>query len=105
MLDALEAGDRTRAGELLLESHRSLRDDFEVSLPELDAVVRISAEEGSLGGRLMGAGFGGCTIHLVPPEAGQDWERRVSSRYRRLCGIEPCVYPVRLSRSAYAREL
>ena len=63
---ALEAGDGGRCGELLKESHRSLRDDFEVSTPEVDAIVeRAWAIPGCVGARIMGAGFGGSILALV----------------------------------------
>jgi galactokinase len=63
---ALEAGDLERVGEILRAGHRSLRDDYEVSIPELDALCEIADETpGVYGSRLTGAGFGGCTLHLV----------------------------------------
>jgi galactokinase len=63
---ALEAGDDARCGELLKASHLSLRDDFEVSTPEVDAIVdRAWAIPGCLGARIMGAGFGGSVLALV----------------------------------------
>lgn len=65
---ALAASDLARAGALLREGHASLRDDFEVSVPELDALCEIAdAAPGCFGSRLTGAGFGGCTLHLVDP--------------------------------------
>jgi galactokinase len=66
---ALAQGDLAAAGALLREGHRSLRDDFEVSTPELDALCAIGdALPGVYGSRLTGAGFGGCSVHLVDPE-------------------------------------
>jgi len=66
----LRAGDARRLGHLLSESHRSLRDDFEVSSPELDAVVAAAeAFPGCLGARMMGAGFGGSVLALVEAAA------------------------------------
>ncbi|MGI8492333.1 MAG: galactokinase [Acidimicrobiales bacterium] len=63
---ALSAGDPASAGRLMVDSHRSLRDDFEVSTPELDRVVeRLMAVPGVYGARLTGAGFGGCAVALV----------------------------------------
>jgi galactokinase len=63
---ALEAEDGARCGELLKASHRSLRDDFEVSTPEVDAIVeRAWTSPGCLGARIMGAGFGGSVLALV----------------------------------------
>ncbi|MDQ2678128.1 MAG: galactokinase [Actinomycetota bacterium] len=65
---ALVDGDLTTAGAAMNESHRSLRDDFEVSTPALDALVaRLLATDGVLGARLTGAGFGGCVVALTRP--------------------------------------
>lgn len=59
---ALVAGDGRRLGRLMSESHASLRDDYEVSTPELDALVTALEGAGALGARLTGAGFGGCVV-------------------------------------------
>jgi galactokinase len=76
---ALEAGERSRLGELLKASHRSLRDDFEVSTPVVDALVeRAWAAPGCLGARIMGAGFGGSILALL--DAGAE------SRFREAMG-------------------
>jgi galactokinase len=66
---ALRAGDFATLGRLMDASHASLRDDYDVSSPELDAFVEIAREMGAIGARLTGAGFGGCAIALVSPEA------------------------------------
>jgi galactokinase len=67
---ALRAGDLAAAGEHMVASHRSLRDDFEVSTPALDALVdRLMATPGVHGARLTGAGFGGCAVALCEPGA------------------------------------
>src|SRR6185312_16126726 len=64
-VDAIEGNDMERLGELMRGSHASLRDQFEVSSPELEALVEIAESvPGVLGSRLTGAGFGGCTITL-----------------------------------------
>ncbi len=65
-VEALRAGDTASLGALMQASHRSLRDDFEVSCPELDLCVNAATGAGALGARLTGAGFGGCVIALVP---------------------------------------
>src|SRR5207237_331063 len=62
--DALRRGNVERCGELMLESHASLRDDFGVSTVELDALVERLVEAGAYGARLTGAGFGGCAVAL-----------------------------------------
>jgi galactokinase len=67
---ALRAGDLPAAGRLMADSHASLRDDFEVSTPELDRLVaRLSERPGVFGARLTGAGFGGCVVALARPGA------------------------------------
>jgi galactokinase len=68
--DALESNDLARAGALMVESHASLRDDYEVSTPALDALVEsLCATDGVHGARLTGAGFGGCVVALTEPGA------------------------------------
>ncbi|MGH7882365.1 MAG: galactokinase [Candidatus Dormibacteraceae bacterium] len=75
MVDALKAVDQDKIGELLQASHRSLRDDFEVSTPEIDALAeRIWAVPGCLGARIMGAGFGGSILAVL--RRGDDSELR-----------------------------
>jgi galactokinase len=67
---AVESGDIARAGALMVESHTSLRDDYEVSTPTLDALVEsLRATDGVYGARLTGAGFGGCVVALTEPGA------------------------------------
>jgi galactokinase len=65
MVDACEAGDIGRMGELMLASHASLRDDFAVSTPQLDALVEAFVAAGASGARLTGAGFGGCVVAVT----------------------------------------
>ncbi len=64
-VEALRAGDFRDLGRLMYASHASMRDDFEISTPELDAFVELAKESGAQGARLTGAGFGGCAIALV----------------------------------------
>ncbi|MBO9520995.1 MAG: galactokinase [Nocardioidaceae bacterium] len=66
--DAVRDRDWKSAGTLMTASHASLRDDFEVSCPELDTVVDVALEHGALGARMTGGGFGGAAIVLVPEE-------------------------------------
>lgn len=63
---ALKEKNYQKFGQLMVESHKSLRDDFEVSCPEVDSLVRLALQvDGVLGSRMTGAGFGGCTVTLV----------------------------------------
>jgi galactokinase len=92
---ALEAVDLDRLGDLLRASHASLRDVYEVSTPELDALVEIAVGvAGVIGARMTGAGFGGCTVNLIRPDAFEDLERAVMSTYPARSGLAPTVIPV-----------
>jgi len=96
MVDALTAGDLAAVGRLFAESHASLRDRFEVSSPELDAMVDIAAGvPGVVAARMTGAGFGGCTVNLVRPAAVDALRDAVERRYPALTGLTPRVLPVR----------
>ena len=64
-VEALRRHDFTRFGQLMYASHRSMRDDYEISTPELDTFVELAAKSGASGARLTGAGFGGCAIALI----------------------------------------
>jgi galactokinase len=65
-VELLRSGDLDRLGPLLAASHASLRDDYEVSSPELDAAVQAAVDAGAVGARMTGAGFGGSALALVP---------------------------------------
>ena len=100
---ALESGDVARFGELMLESHESLRNDYEVSCQELDLMVEIaSGQEGVLGARMTGGGFGGCTINLVKAGASANFRQRVSETYQAVTGHRPDVYITNASEGAGA---
>ena len=68
-------------GDLMNDSHISCRDLFECSCPELDSLVKSSLSSGAIGSRLTGAGWGGCTISLVPEEAVEEYKERMSQLY------------------------
>jgi len=90
---ALKAGDIEHFGRLMNESHDSLRDDYEVSGPELDLLVRIArGVPGVLGSRLTGAGFGGCTVTLARPEAVEPLRAAVLGRYEKKTGLAPRIW-------------
>jgi galactokinase len=91
---ALAGGDASEAGALMLASHRSLRDDFAVSIPELDRLVELSVEAGAYGARLTGAGFGGCIVALAPRDELPQLAANVTDRYRAETGREPHAFAV-----------
>lgn len=94
-IQVLEAGDLKGFGNLMNESHRSLREDFEVSCKELDLLVALAqAHEGVLGARLTGAGFGGCTVNLVDESQVADFIRCVGETYRAEIGYNADFYVV-----------
>ena len=84
--DALAAGDWRAAGKLMYESHQSLRDDFEVSAPELDTLVDLARDVGEAGGvfgsRMTGGGFGGCTVTLAASDRTTDIGDRLAREYQ-----------------------
>jgi galactokinase len=92
---ALPTADGARLGALLLAGHASLRDDFEVSTPELDLLVELLVEHGAHGARLTGAGFGGCVIALVDPSDAGDVVDESVVRYRSATGLQPTAFLVR----------
>lgn len=98
---ALEAGDLTTVGQTFAASHASLRDDFEVVSPELDAMVDIATHvPGVIAARMTGAGFGGCTVNLVRPEAVEALRAAVQREYPARTGLTPRVLPVEASAGA-----
>ncbi len=101
---ALESGDLSRFGKLMKESHRSLRDDYEVTGPELDALFDAAVSfDGCIGARMTGAGFGGCTVNLVRRERLQDFKRHVTEGYTQQTGLTPRFYAAEIG--AGAREI
>ncbi|WP_163528581.1 galactokinase [Halobacillus ihumii] len=93
-VEQLQAGDVEGFGKLMNESHVSLRDDYEVTGKELDALVEAAWEEGAIGSRMTGAGFGGCTINIVPNEVTSRFIDRVGQKYTEITGMEADFYVV-----------
>jgi galactokinase len=89
----LEKGDITEFGELVNESHASLRDLYEVSCAELDTMANIAQSlDGCLGARLTGAGFGGCTVNLVKSGKREAFVSSLRDKYTEVMGIIPVIY-------------
>jgi galactokinase len=90
---AIEAGDYITFGQLMIESHQSLKVDYEVSCGELDLLVDLALkQEGVLGARMTGAGFGGCTVNLLKRENVNIFKKTIQKEYKRITGIIPDTY-------------
>ena len=100
--DALRDGDMARFGVLMGASHASLRDDYDVSTGELDAMVEAAMEApGAIGARMTGGGFGGCTVNLVEAGAAEAFTRVVARRYETKTGRVPEIYACRPGRGVH----
>ncbi len=98
--DALEAGDYDTVGRKMYETHRGLSRDYEVSCVELDFLNDVAKEIGVTGSRIMGGGFGGCTINLVRNDLHDIFTKEAVSRFREKYGHEPRIYDVVISDGA-----
>ena len=92
-VEALKKGEIAYFGELMTASHVSLRDDYEVTGPELDALAEAAWQvEGVLGSRMTGGGFGGCTVSLVKDEAIEQFKAFVGAEYEKKTGLKADFY-------------
>lgn len=99
--DAVAEGDLVRVGHLMHLSHDSLRDDYEVSCPELDLLVDTAeAIEGVAGARMTGGGFGGCTINLLKKEVFEKFSKQITAAYESSFGRPPVIFAVEPSDGA-----
>lgn len=90
---AMSQKNAGKLGQLINDSHISLRDDFEVSSPELDQMVDCAQREPACyGARMTGAGFGGCAIAIVQPAAVQDFCETATINYQKVTGLNPEIY-------------
>ena len=90
---AMSAGGWYEVGALMGDSHRSMRDDFEISSPELDAIVQIATDHpGCFGARMTGGGFAGCAVALVKAGAVADFVEVVRAEYRSATQHEASAY-------------
>jgi galactokinase len=91
---ALKLADFARCGELMVQSHESMRDDFEISVDELDTAVETSMRHGALGARMTGGGFGGAAIALCPIEKISDLTNSVYAEFDLLGYAKPNIFTV-----------
>jgi galactokinase len=96
-VEALRSDDLEKVGELIDASHASLRDDFEVSSPELDIMAEICRSQPEiLGSRMIGGGFGGCAVGIAREEADLEAAgQTIAEKFTRQTGIEPAIYTCR----------
>ena len=92
--DALEKGDYETVGKKMYETHYGLSKDYEVSCEELDFLNDVAKECGVTGSRIMGGGFGGCTINLVKNDLYDQFIKTVTEKYKDKYGKEPKIIPV-----------
>ena len=98
---ALEANDVKRFGELMNASHVSLRDDYEVTGPELDTLAELAwQQDGVLGSRMTGGGFAGCTVSIVRDAAIPTFEKNVGDAYTAKIGYAPSFYVANIADGA-----
>jgi len=98
--DALEKGDYETVGKKMYETHEGLSKDYEVSCEELDFLNDVAREVGVTGSRIMGGGFGGCTINLVPKAIHDKFIKEATTRFNEKYGHEPKIYDVVISDGA-----
>jgi galactokinase len=91
--DAARAHDLIAMGKLFLASHRSMKEDYEITCPEIDFLVEKAIElPGVYGARMTGGGFGGCTVNLVAPESLEQFRNELAAAYQERFGIQPVFY-------------
>jgi len=104
--EALKAGDYIKFGQLMIKSHHSLKDDYEVSCEELDLLVDLALKhEGVLGARMTGAGFGGCTVSLIEKNYIGAFKESIKNKYKKITGINPDIYVTQPAEGAKVLEL
>ena len=99
---ALQANQWETVGQLMYASHRSLKDDFEVSCKELDILVDLASKtDGVIGSRMTGGGFGGCTVTLVKGEQAAAASESICQQYEQATGVKPTAFVTRPARGAH----
>jgi len=100
-VDSSMRGDLARMGRLMVESHRSLQNDYQVSCPELDFLVDTALSvDGVYGSRMTGGGFGGCTVTMLRPDALPQFQQQILSAYEARFQVRPHLYPCHPSAGA-----
>lgn len=102
--EALEKGDYETVGQRMYETHHGLSKDYEVSCEELDFLNDVAKECGVTGSRIMGGGFGGCTINLVKEDLYDSFVQTAKTKFNEKYGIEPIIIDVVISDGAHKVE-
>lgn len=102
--EALEKGDYETVGQRMYETHHGLSKDYEVSCEELDFLNDVAKECGVTGSRIMGGGFGGCTINLVKENLYDTFVQTAKTKFNEKYGIEPIIIDVVISDGAHKVE-
>lgn len=102
--EALEKGDYETVGQRMYETHHGLSKDYEVSCEELDFLNDVAKECGVTGSRIMGGGFGGCTINLVKEQLYDSFVQTAKTKFNEKYGIEPIIIDVVISDGAHKEE-
>ncbi len=93
--------DSSSIGKILSDSHKSLSSDYEVSCKEIDYLIHCSSKiDGWRGGRIIGGGFGGCTIHLIDNQIIEHYSKIINEKYFKKYGIHPDIFPIIFSNAA-----
>ena len=92
--EALQKDDYETVGQMMYETHYGLSKEYEVSCEELDFLNDIAKEEGVTGSRIMGGGFGGCTIHLVATELVDNFKKVIVEKFEAKYGKKPIIIDV-----------
>lgn len=104
--EAMARGDAKALGKLMIASHESLRDDYEVSSDALDAMVECAlAHPACIGARMTGAGFGGCAVALIAAEGAPSFTAEVAAGYHQRTGHTPAIYVCQATEGAEAMEV
>jgi len=101
MATALTKRDWTTCGQLMAESHRSMKEDFEITCPEIDCLAEIAQSVGGvIGSRMTGGGFGGCVVSLIETSRTAEIVEAITNRYHSATGIEPAAFVTRPAQGA-----
>lgn len=99
---ALEAGDLNEVGQAMYASHDSLKNDYEVSCPELDLLVDLAQQhQGIIGSRMTGGGFGGCTVNLIQPGHEESFKQHIQQNYHAQTNVDPMIFNVHPAKGAH----